>query len=182
MKQCPSCSSEILDNSTFCSHCGGEVEKIDDGENTNVSEVQSPTSVTPIAPPVLMKHQVKDCPRPGCGCVMQMHQENPDKNLAIALIIIGLIGAVGCVGIPILIWGIVLIGKNKYYYKCSMCGYSFEMLPTRSGVGGGHSSQVQYTSGSDLDLDLRAKKILAWVGAGILFFIILLIFADLFIP
>lgn len=51
--------------------------------------------------------------------------EKPEQGTGCIILILGLVLAPVLIGIPIVIWGIVLMGKQKRHWHCANCGSIF---------------------------------------------------------
>lgn len=72
----------------------------------------------PIAAPLR-----KTCPQ--CQAEMPLQTENPQRGTGTIMIVLGILFAPFCVGIPLLIWGIVLTSETRSYWHCRGCGRTF---------------------------------------------------------
>jgi hypothetical protein len=80
-------------------------------------ETRPPSSVQPAA----VQEQL--CPR--CSGPLAFRSENPERGSGTIVFVLGLLFAPLCVGIPILIWGIVMMCRQKNYWHCRGCGTIF---------------------------------------------------------
>lgn len=64
-------------------------------------------------------------PCPQCGGELWMVVEYPQKSTGIIVIVLGLLFAVVCVGIILLIWGWALTNQRKTTWHCRNCGRTF---------------------------------------------------------
>jgi hypothetical protein len=78
---------------------------------------QSPASTAP--PPLPPQYQYP-CPR--CRGELVYQVESPNSGTGCIIVILGLILAPFIIGIPIVIYGFVQMGKKKRYWHCRSCG------------------------------------------------------------
>lgn len=64
-------------------------------------------------------------PCPQCAGELWLVLEYPQKGTGIIVIVLGILFAVLCVGIILLIWGIILINQTKASWHCRNCGRVF---------------------------------------------------------
>lgn len=64
-------------------------------------------------------------PCPQCGGELWAVSENPQKGTGSIMIVLGILFAPLCIGIPIFIWGLVLIAQTRSNWHCRSCGRVF---------------------------------------------------------
>jgi hypothetical protein len=64
-------------------------------------------------------------PCPQCKGELRYAQDHPERGTGAIVIILGIILAPVCLGIPILIYGLIMIGRVKAYWHCRSCGRTF---------------------------------------------------------
>jgi uncharacterized protein YbaR (Trm112 family) len=68
---------------------------------------------------------VESYPCPRCRGELRYQMESPSAAAGCIIILLGLLFAPLIIGIPIIIYGIVLMGKEKKYWHCRSCGTMF---------------------------------------------------------
>ena len=71
----------------------------------------------------LLKTSRYTCPQ--CQGVLTRQVETPQRGTGIIVIVLGILLAPFCVGIFLIVWGIVLTGETKSYWHCRGCGRTF---------------------------------------------------------
>jgi GYF domain 2 len=64
-------------------------------------------------------------PCPQCGGELWRVNDYPQKGTGIIVMVLGILFAVFCVGIILMIWGFVLINQTKSTWHCRNCGRTF---------------------------------------------------------
>jgi hypothetical protein len=67
----------------------------------------------------------KTCPQ--CQAEMSLQIENPQKGTGIIVLVLGLLFAPLCVGIPLIIWGAMMAGEARSHWHCRGCGRTFPL-------------------------------------------------------
>lgn len=99
---CPACSSEVSNQSPACPKCGQPIK----------------ASV-----PRSFKGPPDECLN--CGGALKKGAEKPQEPMGCLLAILGLVLTPVLIGIPVLIYAIVLMGKRVAFWKCQRCGAKF---------------------------------------------------------
>lgn len=102
---CPECSKSVSDRADQCPHCGYSMAVRRQGD---VSKGVCPTCLQKMK-------RVSTSPGEGAGCIV---------------IILGLVLSPILIGIPIAIYGIMLMSKKDHFWQCQTCGARFHYLPT----------------------------------------------------
>lgn len=64
-------------------------------------------------------------PCPQCKGDLIIQSENPQRGTGIIVIVLGALFSPLCVGIPFLIWGLMLISESRSHWHCRGCGRIF---------------------------------------------------------
>jgi GYF domain 2 len=64
-------------------------------------------------------------PCPQCKGVLSQVSEAPQRSTGIIVIVLGIILAPFCVGIVLIVWGLILVNERKYYWHCRGCGRTY---------------------------------------------------------
>jgi hypothetical protein len=62
---------------------------------------------------------------PQCNGALRLATEHTERGTGVIVIILGLLLAPLCLGIPILIYGFVMVSRIKQYWHCAGCGRTF---------------------------------------------------------
>jgi len=81
---------------------------------TPIPAESKPQLVTPLR---------KTCPQ--CQAEMSLQVENPNRGTGIIVLVLGILFAPLCVGIPLIIWGAVMAGEARSHWHCRGCGRTF---------------------------------------------------------
>lgn len=77
----------------------------------------------PIQLDALLAAGRKSCEQ--CQGELIWQTDNPQQGTGVIVIVLGILFAPFCVGIPILIWGLTLTSQSKSYWHCRKCGRTF---------------------------------------------------------
>ncbi len=75
-----------------------------------------------------MTTTVTQHPCPKCRGALAWVSEKPQGGAGCLLIVLGLLFTPLLIGIPIFIYGIVLMGKRQEYWHCTSCGTQFPAI------------------------------------------------------
>jgi len=64
-------------------------------------------------------------PCPQCKGELRDVQDHTERGTGAIVIVLGVLLAPLCLGIPILIYGLVMVGRVKSYWHCRYCGRTF---------------------------------------------------------
>lgn len=96
---CPECNASVSAQAVACPHCGYPIRK--------------PTERTFRGPPV-------DCA--SCGGKLRKGADAPTQGSGCIVVILGLVLTPILIGIPVLLYGLHLMGKREGYWQCTRCG------------------------------------------------------------
>jgi len=65
----------------------------------------------------------KTCPQ--CQSEMSLQIENPNRGTGIIILVLGILFAPLCVGIPLIVWGAMTAGETRSHWHCRGCGRTF---------------------------------------------------------
>lgn len=102
---CPECNAEVSDQAPACPKCGHPIAEQPKKQFTG--------------PPV-------DCSN--CGGLLKKTAEGTSEGSGCIVILLGLLLSPVLIGIPIIIYGIHLMGKTKSFWQCRTCGQQFPRL------------------------------------------------------
>jgi uncharacterized protein YbaR (Trm112 family) len=71
----------------------------------------------------LLEGAGRSCPQ--CQGMLSLQSENPQQGTGAILIVLGILFAPLCIGIPILIWGLSLTSQQHRFWHCPSCGRTF---------------------------------------------------------
>ncbi|SRR6266404_638551 len=73
--------------------------------------------------PVAVRRLPKTCPQ--CQAEMSLQIENPQRGTGTIMIVLGILFAPFCIGIPLLIWGAIMASETRSHWHCRGCGRTF---------------------------------------------------------
>jgi DNA-directed RNA polymerase subunit RPC12/RpoP len=97
---CPACSKDVSDQASACPSCGH-----------------------PLKVPVHFEGPPKNCSN--CGGPLKSGKDAKSEGTGCLIVILGLVFTPVLVGIPILLYGLNLMGKREGYWRCRQCGAKF---------------------------------------------------------
>lgn len=62
---------------------------------------------------------------PQCKGELQFRKEHTERGTGVIVVVLGILLAPLCLGIPILVYGLVMTGRIKTYWHCRVCGRTF---------------------------------------------------------
>jgi hypothetical protein len=81
-----------------------------------LTEAKSEPVVTPLR---------KTCPQ--CQAEMSLQIENPNRGTGVIVLVLGILFAPLCVGIPLIVWGATMAGETRSHWHCRGCGRTFPL-------------------------------------------------------
>jgi len=104
---CPACARDVSGAAAACPHCGHPIAKPQGGSE---SEVRRGT--------------YKECCS-HCGAALKAESESQSPGTGCIIAILGAALAPICIGIPIIIYGLHLMGKRRGMWRCTRCEATF---------------------------------------------------------
>lgn len=98
--ECPECSREVADQASSCPQCGH-----------------------PLRAAARYKGPPDECSN--CGSPLKKGKEAKSEGTGCLIAILGLVLTPVLIGIPIILYGIHLMGKREGFWRCTKCGSKF---------------------------------------------------------
>lgn len=105
---CPACSREVSKAAVSCPNCGHPFQTI--------TTQPTPAAKTFQGPPVNCRH---------CGGSLKKDKVATSEGMGCIIAILGLVTAPFIIGIPALIYGIILMSRREGIWRCKNCHEKF---------------------------------------------------------
>ena len=100
LMKCPTCSKEVSEQAVACPNCGH-----------------------PLKTPARFDGPPNNCSN--CGGALKAGKEEKSEGTGCIVVILGLVLTPIVIGIPILLYGLNLMGKREGFWRCKSCGAKF---------------------------------------------------------